>query len=351
MNIPDRLRAWLDNGGYVEQSPEDWFIMNTGSSEIAIDCRGDDLPIVGVVIKGDICENDTGIDDKLNDLRNKVHSFYKNKSAGDGMILRKEMIPEPAPEKSLAEELKPEPNQWQCNHCKQPVSKKQADDTATSHLQVLCKRCVEELRKPAPKETEVVTPARVHQPNAIVPAKKEEVTLTIDVIKQYLCPNATDAEAYNFLQLCLARGLNPFLKEAYLIKYGNGAASMVVGKDAFTRKAEASPEFDGYEAGVVIESDGKLEDRIGTILRKGEELVGGWAKVYRKKATKPFEVRVSLAEYDKKMNNWKTMPCTMIRKVALVQALREAFTAELGGCYDRSEMGVDDVETPAQEVR
>ena len=35
------------------------------------------------------------------------------------------------------------------------------------------------------------------------------------------------------------------------------------------------------------------------------------------------------------------MPATMIRKVALVQALREAFPSELSGMYDQSEMGVD----------
>ena len=32
------------------------------------------------------------------------------------------------------------------------------------------------------------------------------------------------------------------------------------------------------------------------------------------------------------------MPATMIRKVALVQVLREAFPGTFGGLYDRSEM-------------
>lgn len=176
----------------------------------------------------------------------------------------------------------------------------------------------------------------------VLAIKEPEVTLSIDVIKQYICPTATDAEAFSFLQLCHYRQLNPFLKEAYLIKYGN-TTSMVVGKDAFTRKAEESPAFDGYEAGIVLFSEGKFEERVGTILKPKEELVGGWAKVYRKNTAKPFEVRVSLAEYDKKMNNWKSMPATMIRKVALVQALREAFTKELGGCYDATEIDPDAV--------
>ena len=38
---------------------------------------------------------------------------------------------------------------------------------------------------------------------------------------------------------------------------------------------------------------------------------------------------------------WAKMPATMIRKVALMQALREAFADDLAGMYDSSEMGVD----------
>ena len=38
---------------------------------------------------------------------------------------------------------------------------------------------------------------------------------------------------------------------------------------------------------------------------------------------------------------WTKRPATMIRKVALMQALREAFPDDLAGMYDSSEMGVD----------
>ena len=37
--------------------------------------------------------------------------------------------------------------------------------------------------------------------------------LTMDIIKQYICPLATEQECYMFLQLCKAQGLNPFLRE------------------------------------------------------------------------------------------------------------------------------------------
>ena len=42
------------------------------------------------------------------------------------------------------------------------------------------------------------------------------------------------------------------------------------------------------------------------------------------------------------MSNWQKMPATMIRKVALVQALREAIPEEFGGLYSPEEMPIDD---------
>lgn len=179
--------------------------------------------------------------------------------------------------------------------------------------------------------------------------KETEHKLTVNTIKQYLCPTATDAEAYNFLQLCIHRDLNPFLKEAYLIKYGGQPATMVVGKDAFTRKAEESGKLDGYEAGIIVlNKDKQIERRVGVVQFEGDVLVGGWAKVYRKDMKYPFVTEVPLTEYLKRkpdgtpQSSWGIMPGTMIRKVALVQDLREAFPKELGGCYDAVEMGTQD---------
>lgn len=171
-----------------------------------------------------------------------------------------------------------------------------------------------------------------------LPPRNASHELTIDEIKKYICASATDQEAYTFLQLCNARGLNPFTKEAYLLKYGSQAATIVVGKDAFTRRAEEHPMFDGFEAGVIIQGEDELEFRDGTLVLKGDSLVGGWAKVHRKDCKVPFSTSISMSEYNTGKSSWSKMPATMIRKVALVQALREAFPSDLGGCYDSSEM-------------
>lgn len=192
-------------------------------------------------------------------------------------------------------------------------------------------------------------------PQRQVIARQEAPQLTIEEIKKHICPEATDTEAYTFMQLCNARRLNPFTKEAYLVKYKGQktAATIIVGKDAFTRKAEEHPSFDGYEAGTIIKTaEGAIERREGTFTTEDEEIVGGWANVHRKDCSHPFMNEVSFREYVGMKRNkmtskmepnamWTSKPGTMIRKVALVQSLREAFPSELGGCYDSSEMGGD----------
>jgi phage recombination protein Bet len=187
----------------------------------------------------------------------------------------------------------------------------------------------------------------VSKPHNLIPATMRDTQiseLTLEDIKNYICPTATDQEAFMFLKLCQARNLNPFLNEAYLIKYGD-KATMTVGKEAFMRRAEAHPQFDGYEAGIIIQHEDKtLERREGTFILKGEVLVGGWARIYRKDRKQPFVSEVALHEYNTGKSLWLTKPATMIRKVSIVQGKREAFPSEFSGMYDQAEMGCDVVD-------
>ena len=153
-------------------------------------------------------------------------------------------------------------------------------------------------------------------------ANKDEVhELTPEIIKKYICPQATEQEVYMFLQMCKAQGLNPFLREAYLIKYGEEKASMVVGKETFTKRADRLPDCDGMEAGIIILDNAKnVSYRNGAFIVTGEELLGGWANVYRKNRTHPYRIEVSLKEYERYnkkgelIKAWREMPATMIRK-------------------------------------
>tara|TARA_R100000808_G_scaffold14057_1_gene33554 strand:- start:1301 stop:2218 length:918 start_codon:yes stop_codon:yes gene_type:complete len=169
-----------------------------------------------------------------------------------------------------------------------------------------------------------------------------DVELSLADIKRTLCPKATDQEAANFLHLCRYMGLNPFVRDAYLIKYGDKEASMVVGKDAFTKRADAHPQFGGMESGVIVQTgDKEPVNRKGTLVLDGESLVGGWARVARSDRKLDTDTTVSFKEFDTGRSMWQKMPGTMIEKVAIVKALRTAFPATFSGLYDQAEMGID----------
>ena len=134
-------------------------------------------------------------------------------------------------------------------------------------------------------------------------------------------------------------------KQVYLAIFesekGDRNVSFIAGKEYFTEKAEMHPQFDGMKAGIIIrpKEGGALEHREGTFYLPSEEvLLGGWAEVFRKDRKISTKAEVVLAEYNTGKRNWAKMPGTMIRKVAIVQALRESFPQNLGGMYDRSEM-------------
>jgi len=78
-------------------------------------------------------------------------------------------------------------------------------------------------------------------------AKRQEQALTLEQIQRYISPNATQEEAYIFLRFCQAQDLNPFAREAYLIKYSaSDKASIVIGVGADLKKASLHPQFGGY---------------------------------------------------------------------------------------------------------
>ena len=172
------------------------------------------------------------------------------------------------------------------------------------------------------------------------------VELDAQTVRNYLVNGngaVTDQEVAMFINLCRYQGLNPFLREAYLIKYDSKApASTVVGKDAFTRRAAQIEECKGWSAGVaVVTKKNEYVEREGTIVLPEERLVGGWCEVLRDGWEKPFKASVNLNEYNTGKSMWAKMPATMIRKVAIVQGLRDAFPDKFQGMYDQSEMGTD----------
>ena len=172
----------------------------------------------------------------------------------------------------------------------------------------------------------------------------QAVELTGETVRNYLVNGSgkpTDQEVVMFIKLCQSQGLNPFLREAYLIKYSDKSpATTVVGKDAFTRRASEMKECKGWKAGVCCmnQKTGAYVEREGTVVLPNEKLVGGWCEVKMTRWEEPFKQTAMLDEYHQHNSMWNSKPATMIRKVAIVQALREAFPAQFQGMYDSSEI-------------
>lgn len=201
------------------------------------------------------------------------------------------------------------------------------------------------------KEVLVMNPSDNNQTKEIAvvyTVDDSEVKLTPAIVQNYILSgngNITMPEFKMFSELCKVRKLNPFLKEAYIIKFGNNPATLVVGKEAILKRAIKHKDFNGRQQGIiVIDKSGNVIERNGAFYLQGkEQVVGGWAKVYKKGIDHPTYITVALEEAVQKKSNgevnaqWSKNPATMIEKVALVRALRETFVEELGGMYDEVE--------------
>lgn len=164
----------------------------------------------------------------------------------------------------------------------------------------------------------------------------ETVKLSGNTVKQYLVRgngDVSDQELVMFMNLCKFQKLNPFLNEAYLIKFGGQPAQIIVSKEAFMKRAENHPKYEGFEAGIIVDRNGELVEVEGAVKLPDDKLIGGWAKIYRSDRKKPVTTRISLDEFSKGQATWKQMPLNMIRKSAIVNAQREAFPETLGALY------------------
>ncbi|EAC7181165.1 phage recombination protein Bet [Listeria monocytogenes] len=171
----------------------------------------------------------------------------------------------------------------------------------------------------------------------------ENVKLSPSIIRDYLVSGnaeVSDQEVVMFLQLCKYQKLNPFLKEAYLVKFKGYPAQIITSKEAFMKRAETHEQYDGFEAGVIVERNGEIIELEGAVSLKDDKLLGGWARVFRKDRSRPVSVRISEKEFNKKQSTWTSMPLTMMRKTAVVNAMREAFPDNLGAMYTEEEQNI-----------
>jgi phage recombination protein Bet len=187
---------------------------------------------------------------------------------------------------------------------------------------------------------------------------KDKIQLSIELVKRMIAvktktgKTCTDEDAFRFMLMCQARKLNPFEGDAFLIGYDgqHGASfSLITAHQAFLKRAELHPEFDGMDSGTIVLREGNIHDLIGDWHMPNDRVLGGWATVFFKNRAHPMKKRVRLERFNKGYGIWKDDPAGMIVKCAEADALRSSFPTMLGGMFITEEIeaaGAADIARP-----
>ena len=150
-----------------------------------------------------------------------------------------------------------------------------------------------------------------------------------DLIKTQIAKDCTNDELALFLYQCKQTGLNPLTRQIYAIKR-SGRMTIQTSIDGFRVIAERSGTYAGQDEPVWVDDDKGLPVKCTvTVYRfapNGQRYPAGVGVAHFKEY------------YPNPMNLQKTMPHTMIAKVAEALALRKAFPQDLSGLYTADEM-------------
>jgi len=150
-----------------------------------------------------------------------------------------------------------------------------------------------------------------------------EKYLKVDVIKKYICSEASDHEIGLFLGIAKSYQLNPFKREIHLIKFRGSPAQVIVGYETYLKRAERTGKWSGM--------------KLWTEPAEEKYPTKAIVEIYRKDWQQPFRHEVLWSEYarytnaGKLMALWETKPHSMLKKVVSSQGFRMAFPDEMGG--------------------
>ncbi len=186
------------------------------------------------------------------------------------------------------------------------------------------------------------------KPLEFVPfGSEDKVRLSINMVRNLIAVPTktgklpTDNDCTKFIMMCLARRLNPYEGDSFLIGYDTKDGpkfSMITAHQAFLKRAELNKEYNGMESGVMVMRNEQLLELPGDFMLPGDTLIGGWSKVHFKGRQFPMHKRVNLATFNKGTNQWLANPAGMIVKCAEADALRSAFPTMLGSLYIQEEL-------------
>jgi len=161
-------------------------------------------------------------------------------------------------------------------------------------------------------------------------------------IKSIFAPKFTNEEFMVFVQIGKSKWLDPFNKEIFAVKYG-WAAQIFIGKNGYVRIAQSHPDYKWHTSEVVYENDDFVVENWYPKHKYGLKdrwaILWAYCLLYKNWMPNPILHLVSYKEYRSGTNPvWKDKPETMIKKVAVAQALRESFYELFAWTYDESEM-------------
>lgn len=179
--------------------------------------------------------------------------------------------------------------------------------------------------------------------------------------KQVAPPTATEGEFKFFLEWCQQTGLNPFVKQAYLIERwdaasGNKRHEPMAAEAGFAARADALPDFRGMKSGVVYAGDmfGINEETqtvvhewdLASRMKHGSKVLGAWAHATREGRVVEIswvtvESRIQLKKDGQPNVFWKKDPGGQVRKCARADQYRRAYPNIFAGWYDPAE-NIDD---------
>lgn len=190
---------------------------------------------------------------------------------------------------------------------------------------------------------------------------QDKIKLTVKLVQNIIAvptksgKTCSEKEAMKFVMMCQAKRLNPYEGDAFLIGYdgqdGVAKFSLITAHQAFLKRAELHPEYDGMKSGVIVlNEDSTTTDIEGDFHLPEQTVVGGWATVYFKTRKVPTMRRVRLARFNSGYAEWKKDPAGMICKCAEADALRSSFPTMLGGMYLKDEIDLPTNGREAHEV-
>lgn len=180
------------------------------------------------------------------------------------------------------------------------------------------------------------------QNNSVIPMKETLLTqdtglfsdARIALIRNTVAKDAPEDVFRAMVDIAQKRNLDPLAKQIQCVKFG-GSWQYITTIDGHRAIAEQTGQYAGNDAPVFTWHDPAKKTGAGKRIPESATVT-----VYKMLAGQrmPFSATVFWEEYDGGRNNWISMPCTMLAKVAESHALRKAFPAVLSGTYTGDEM-------------